>query len=119
MIRDCLENKKVVFRKPKKENKEDKLKPMAQGSVFAMTRRVAAHATSNVVISTLRLHTFLARALIDLGLTHSFIFVAFASLLGMSIDNMDFDLCVATHLGDFVMVNKILTSFCVTIGSKR
>ena len=38
MIRDGLENKKVVLGKPKEENKEDKLKPMAQGSVFVMTR---------------------------------------------------------------------------------
>ena len=118
MIRDCLENKKVVFGKPKEENKEDKSKPMAQGSVFAMTRRVA-HATSNVVIGTLRVHTFLARALIDLGSTYSFVSITFASLLDMPIDNMDFDLHIATYLVDFVMVNKILIDFCVMIGYGR
>ena len=62
-------------------------------------------ATSDVVTSTLRIHTLFARALIDLGSTHSFVSVSFAGLLGMPIDNMDFDLFVATPLGDFVMVN--------------
>ncbi|RVW14473.1 Retrovirus-related Pol polyprotein from transposon 297 [Vitis vinifera] len=35
---------------------------------------------------------------------------------GMSIDNMNFDLFVATPLGDFVVVNKILKDCCVMIG---
>ena len=33
----------------------------------------------------------------------------------MSIDNMDFDLFVATPLGEFVVVNKILRDYCVMI----
>ena len=33
----------------------------------------------------------------------------------MPIDNMDFDLFVATPLGDFVVVNKILRDCCVMI----
>ena len=41
MVRDCPENKKFVFGKPKEENKEDRQKPKAQGRVFAMTRRDA------------------------------------------------------------------------------
>ena len=40
-------------------------------------------------------------------------------LLGMSINNMDFDLFVATPLGDFVVVNKILRDYCVMIGYKE
>ena len=34
----------------------------------------------------------------------------------MPIDNMEFDLFVATPLGDFVVVNKILRDCCVMIG---
>ena len=64
-----------------------------------------------MVIGTLRVHTFLARALIDLGSTYSFVSVTFASLFGMPIDNMDFDLHVATPLGDFVMVKKCIKIF--------
>ena len=67
----------------------------------------------------LRIHTLFARALIDSGSTHSFIFVSFTGLLGMSIDNIDFDLFVATPLGDFVVVNKILRDCCVTIGYRE
>ena len=37
MVRDCPENKKLVFGKPKEENKEDRQQPRAQGRVFAMT----------------------------------------------------------------------------------
>ena len=62
-----------------------------------MTHR-NAQATSDVVIDTLRIHTLFARALIDPGSTHFFVSVFFAGLLGMLIDNMDFDLFVATPL---------------------
>ena len=37
----------------------------------------------------------------------------------MPIDNMDFDLFVATLLGDFVVVNKILKDCCVMIGYRE
>ena len=30
MVRDCLESRKFVFRKPKEENKDDRQKPRAQ-----------------------------------------------------------------------------------------
>ncbi|WJZ82022.1 hypothetical protein VitviT2T_001820 [Vitis vinifera] len=38
---------------------------------------------------------------------------------GISIDNMNFDLFVATPLGDFVVVNKILRDCCVMIGYRE
>ncbi|RVW90602.1 hypothetical protein CK203_038739 [Vitis vinifera] len=118
MVRDCPESKKFVFGKPKEENKEDRQKPRAQGQVFAMTYR-DAQATSDVVIGTLRIHTLFARALIDPSSTHSFVSASFVGLLGMSINNMDFDLFVATPLGDFVVVNKILRDYCVMIGYRE
>ena len=37
----------------------------------------------------------------------------------MPIDNMDFDLFVATPLGDFVVVNKIIIDCCVMIGYRE
>ena len=52
MVRDCPENKKFVFGKPKEENTEDRQKPEAQGWVFSMTHR-DAQATSDVVTGTL------------------------------------------------------------------
>ena len=37
----------------------------------------------------------------------------------MPIDNMDFDLFVATPLGDSVVVDKILINCCVMIGYRK
>ena len=45
--------------------------------------------------------------------------ISFACLLGMLIDNMDFDLFVATPLRDFFVVNKILRDCCVMIGYRE
>ena len=118
MVRDCPESRKLVFAKPKEENKDDRQKPRAQGRVFAMTNR-DAQATSDVVTGTLRIHTLFARALIDPGSTHSFVSVSFAGLLGMPIDNMDFDLFVATPLGDSVVLSKIIRDCCVMIGYRE
>ena len=56
-----------------------------------MTHR-DAQATSDVVTSTLRIHTLFARVLIDPGSTHSFVSVSFAGLLGLPVASMDFDL---------------------------
>ncbi|KAL6332469.1 hypothetical protein AAG906_008497 [Vitis piasezkii] len=79
LIRDCPENRKFITGKPKEENKEDKQKPKAQGRVFAMTHR-DAQATSDVVT------------------------VSFAGLLGLPVASMDFDLIVATPVGDSVVL---------------
>ncbi|RVW24090.1 Transposon Ty3-I Gag-Pol polyprotein [Vitis vinifera] len=80
---DCSENRKFITGKPKEENKEDKQKPKTQGRVFAMTHR-DAQATSNVVT------------------------VSFAGLLGLPVASMDFDLIVATPVGDSVVANRML-----------
>ena len=80
-----------------------------------MTHR-DAQATSDVVIGTLRIHTLFARALIDLVSTHSFVLIAFAGLLGMHISIMEFDLIVATPMGDSVVTSRILKNFLVMIG---
>ncbi|RVX14555.1 Transposon Ty3-G Gag-Pol polyprotein [Vitis vinifera] len=107
LIRDCPENRKFITGKPKEENKEDKQKPKAQGRVFAMTHR-DAQATSDVVTGTLRIHTLFARVLIDPGSTHSFVSVSFAGLLGLPVASMDFDLIVATPVGDSVVASRML-----------
>ncbi|RVW98888.1 Transposon Ty3-G Gag-Pol polyprotein [Vitis vinifera] len=83
LIRDCPENRKFITGKPKEENKEDKQKPKAQGRVFAMTHR-DAQATSDVVT------------------------VSFAGLLGLPVASMDFDLIVATPVGDSVVAVECL-----------
>ena len=118
MVQDCPKNKKFVFGKPKEENKEDRQKLRAQGRVFAMTHK-DAQSTSNVVVGILRIHTLFARALINPDSIHFFVSVSFTGLLAMSIDNMDFDLYVATPLGEYVVVNKTLRDYCVMIGYRE
>ncbi|RVW85078.1 Retrovirus-related Pol polyprotein from transposon 17.6 [Vitis vinifera] len=93
-IRDCPENRKFITRKPKEENKEDKQKPKAQGRVFAMTHR-DAQATSDMVT------------------------ISFAGLLGLSVASMDFDLIVATPVGDSVVTNRMLRNCIVMIGYRE
>ncbi|RVW29531.1 Transposon Ty3-G Gag-Pol polyprotein [Vitis vinifera] len=118
LIRDCPENRKFITGKPKEENKEDKQKPKAQGRVFAMTHR-DAQATSDVVTGTLRIHTLFARVLIDPGSTHSFVSVSFAGLLGLPVASMDFDLIVATPVGDSVVASRMLRNCIVMIGYRE
>ncbi|RVW60053.1 Retrovirus-related Pol polyprotein from transposon 17.6 [Vitis vinifera] len=118
LIRDCPENRKFIIGKPKEENKEDKQKPKAQGRVFAMTHR-DAQATSDVVTGTLRIHTLFARVLIDPGSTHSFVSVSFAGLLGLPVASMDFDLIVATPVGDSVVASRMLRNCIVMIGYRE
>ncbi|RVW93540.1 Retrovirus-related Pol polyprotein from transposon 17.6 [Vitis vinifera] len=118
LIRDCPENRKFITRKPKEENKEDKQKPKAQGRVFAMTHH-DAQATSDVVTGTLRIHTLFARVLIDPGSTHSFVLESFAGLLGLPVASMDFDLIVATLMGDSVVASRMLRNCIVMIGYRE
>ena len=72
-----------------------------------MTHR-DAQATSDVVTGSLRIHTLFVKALIDPSSTHFFVSVSFDGLLGMLMDNMDFDLFVATHLEILLWLIKYL-----------
>ena len=57
--------------------------------------------------STIRIHTLFASALIDLGLTHSFVSISFVGSLGMPVACMDFDLIVAILMGVSVLTSKM------------
>ncbi|WKA07645.1 hypothetical protein VitviT2T_025440 [Vitis vinifera] len=83
-----------------------------------MTHR-DAQATSDVVTGTLRIHTLFARVLIDPGSTHSFVSVSFAGLLGLPVASMDFDLIVATPVGDSVVASRMLRNCIVMIGYRE
>ena len=80
-----------------------------------MTHR-DAQATLDVVTGTLRIRTLFVRALVDPGLTHSFISIYFAGLLGMHISAMDFDLIIATPMGDSIVTSRMLKHRPVMIG---
>ena len=118
LIRDCPKNKGFIIGKPKEENKDNKQKPRAQGRVFSMTHG-DAQTTSDVVACTIRIHTFFASALIDPSSTHSFVSISFVALLGILVASMDFDLIVATHVGDSVVTSKMLKDCLVMIGYRK
>ena len=80
-----------------------------------MTHR-DTQATFDVMTSTLRIHTLFARVLIDPSSAHSFVSVSFAGLLDMYATTMDFDLIVATPMGDSVVTSKMLKNYLVMIG---
>ena len=67
-----------------------------------------AQSTSDVVISTIWIHTLFAKALIDLSSTHFFISVSLTGLLGMLVASLNFDLIVATLMGDSVVASSML-----------
>ena len=115
MIRDCLENKKLIVRGFKDDKVGDRQKPRVQGRVFVMTHK-DTEATFDVVTGTLRIHTLFARVLIDPGSTHSFVSVSFAGLLDMHVTTMDFDLIVATPMGDYVVASKMMKKCPIMIG---
>ena len=79
-----------------------------------MTHR-DTHATFDVVTCTLRIHTLFARVLIDPGSMHFFVSVSFVGLLDMHVTTMDFDLIVATPMGDSVVASKMLKNCPVMI----
>ena len=77
-----------------------------------------AQATSNVVIGTTQIYTLFASVLIDLGLKHYFVSISFVGLLGMPVASMDFDLIIATPMGDSFMTSRLLGD-CVVMISYR
>ena len=115
MIQDFPKNKKLIVRGSKDDNVGEIQKPRAQGRVFSMTH-TDTHATSDVVISTLIIHTLFSRVLVDLGSTHSFVSVSFVGLLDRHVITMYFDLIVAIPMGDSVVAIKMLKNRPVMIG---
>ena len=83
-----------------------------------MTHR-DVQATSNVVIGTTQIYTLFASALIDLGSTHYFVKISFVRLLGMYVASVDFDLIVATPMGDSFVTSRLLVDCVVMIGYKE
>ncbi|RVW26566.1 Transposon Ty3-G Gag-Pol polyprotein [Vitis vinifera] len=68
---------------------------------------------------TLRIHILFARVLIDPGSTHSFVSISFTGLLGLPVASMDFDLIVATPMGDSVVASRMLRNCIVMIGYRE
>ena len=72
-----------------------------------------------MVIGALRIHTLFAKAMIDSCSTHYFVLISFAGLLDIHISTMNFDLIVATPMGDFVVTSRMLKNCDVMIGYRE
>ncbi|RVW28572.1 Transposon Ty3-I Gag-Pol polyprotein [Vitis vinifera] len=118
LIRDCPEIRSLSLGSLKRKIRRINRNPKPKDGWFAMTHR-DAQATSDVVTGTLRIHTLFARVLIDPGSTHSFVSISFAGLLGLPVASMDFDLIVATPVGDSVVASRMLRNCIVMIGYRE
>ena len=92
---------------PRKDDQRRK----AQGRVFALAPQ-DVQASDIVVTGILPLFSNFAKILFDSGSTHSFISSRYAKLCDKKPGLMDYDLSVATPMGDSLVCNSML-KYCV------
>lgn len=93
------------------EAKGNAQKPQAQGIVDAITQQ-DAEASKVVVEGTLVICQRLAKILIDIGFTHSYVSPAFAPKLNVPLALLDFTLTVIIPIGDTLDIDNVCKS-CV------
>ena len=90
----------------------------AQGRVFALTPQ-DVQASDTVVTGILPLFSNFAKTLFDSGSTHSFISSRYAMLCDKKPGLMDYDLFVATPMGEFLVCNSMLKSCVIQIEDRE
>ena len=90
---------------------------MTQGRVFAMTKQ-DVDASNDVVSGTLSLFSKEAKVLFDSGATHSFVSSAFASHAGKMVEPLDYQLSIATPLGNCVLIGCAYKSCVVSFDGR-
>ena len=90
----------------------------AQGKVLAFTPH-DVQALDTVVTSILPLFSKFAKTLFDSGSTHTFISSRYARLCDKKLGLMDYDLSVATPMGDSLVCNSMLKSCVIQIEDKE
>ena len=86
----------------------------AQGRVFALTPQ-DVQVLDTMVTGILPLFSNFAKTLFDSGSTHSFISSRYAKLCEKKAGHMDYDLSVATPMGDSLVCNSVLKSCVIQI----
>ncbi|XP_039118126.1 uncharacterized protein LOC120254039 [Dioscorea cayenensis subsp. rotundata] len=81
-------------------------RPKTPGRVYALTQD-DAHASNAVVSGTLPVYSAYACVLFDSGATHSFISSAFVQKHALPTVVLDYDLSVATPVGDALVISKV------------
>ena len=90
----------------------------AQGRVFALTPQ-DVQASDTVVTCILPLFSNFAKTLFDSGSTHVFISSRYAKLCDKKPGLMDYDLSVATPMGDSLVCNSMLKSCVIQIEDRE
>ena len=86
--------------------------------MFALTPQ-DVQASDTVVTSILPLFSNFAKTLFDYGSTHSFISPRYAKLCDKKLGLMDYDLFVATSMGDSLVCNSMLKSCVIQIEDRE
>lgn len=111
MFRDCSTKKDTPATKPVDDQQRSKVK----AHVYAITKR-DAKASKAVVIGTIPLFAYIARALIDPRSTHSFISYAYAKHASSLSIILDYMLVFTPH-GKSLLVDLVIKSCAIMIGN--
>uniref|UniRef100_A0A7N2MWN1 RNA-directed DNA polymerase n=1 Tax=Quercus lobata TaxID=97700 RepID=A0A7N2MWN1_QUELO len=114
LARSCTSPQQNSMAQPGKNDQRRK----AQGRVFALTPQ-DVQASDTVVTGILPLFSNFAKTLFDSGSTHSFISSRYAKLCDKKPGLMDYDLSVATPMGDSLVCNFMLKSCVIKIEDKE
>ena len=94
------------------------VRPLVQARVYAITHHEAS-AAPQVITGMVSLCERRVCALIDPGVTHSFIAYELADSLKLLYEDMDVALCVRTPLGENVIVKRECRDCVIQIGGAR
>ncbi|XP_039117946.1 uncharacterized protein LOC120253765 [Dioscorea cayenensis subsp. rotundata] len=105
---------KVVSGQPSSSTYQKTGRPKTQGRVYALTQE-DAHASNAVVSGTLPVYSAYACVLFDSRATHSFISSAFVRKHALPAVVLDYDLSVATPVGDALVISTVCVNCPVVI----
>ena len=94
------------------------VRPQSQARVFAMTKQEAS-AAPQVITGKVSIAGKEIYALIDPGSTHSFISSKLAFQLRLDREDLTYDLCISTPLGDTMLAKQVCRSCLVQVGKAK
>ncbi|GAA0171566.1 hypothetical protein LIER_41183 [Lithospermum erythrorhizon] len=112
--RSNVENRNRITHAHKIDHRDEVKKPQIQGRVFGLTKQDAID--SNAVVSgMIQIGSFYVHALFDPGANHSFMTSLFAGKIGRVSEPLEFELCLSTLLGVYVMIDHVFKNCVIKI----
>ncbi|XP_028791647.1 uncharacterized protein LOC114747477 [Neltuma alba] len=93
----------------------DGSRPQAQGRVFAITRE-EADKSPEMIQGTIQVNNYLVHAIFGSGASHSFVLYECVKRIGLAINTLLYDLCVATPMGTKVYMSDVCLNCIVRYG---